>query len=171
LIELARTNHCLPVAIVLDLPVKICEERNLSRPDRNFGGHVIRQQAQQLKKSIRNLKHEGFRQIYVLKSIDEVESVLEIKREKLYNDKKDETGPFDIIGDVHGCFDELKELLTNLSYQINQVEPTNLNFGFEVIAPEDRKVIFVGDLVDRGPDSPSVLRLVMSMVNSGVAYC
>jgi polynucleotide kinase-phosphatase len=171
LIELGRTYHCLPVAIVLDLPEKVCEERNQSRPDRNFGGHVIRQQNQQLKKSIRGLKDEGFRQIYILKSLEEVDAVLEIKREKLYNDKKDETGPFDIIGDVHGCFDELQELLLKLGYSLNRTDETEKNFGFNVIAPENRKVIFVGDLVDRGPDSPSVLRLVMSMVNSGVAYC
>lgn len=171
LIELGRTYHCLPVAIVLDLPEKVCEERNQSRQDRNFGGHVIRQQNQQLKKSIRGLKDEGFRQIYILKSIEEVDAVLEIKREKLYNDKKDETGPFDIIGDVHGCFDELQELLLKLAYNINKIDESENNFGFSVIAPDNRKVIFVGDLVDRGPDSPSVLRLVMSMVNSGVAYC
>jgi protein phosphatase len=171
LIELGRTYHCLPVAIVLDLPEKVCEERNQSRPDRNFGGHVIRQQNQQLKKSIRGLKDEGFRQIYILKSLEEVDAVLEIKREKLYNDKKDETGPFDIIGDVHGCFDELQELLLKLDYTVNRVDEDEKNFGFNVIAPENRKVIFVGDLVDRGPDSPSVLRLVMSMVNSGVAFC
>ncbi|MBV6480050.1 MAG: Bis(5'-nucleosyl)-tetraphosphatase, symmetrical [Ignavibacteria bacterium] len=171
LIELGRTYHCLPVAIVLDLPEKVCEERNQSRPDRNFGGHVIRQQNQQLKKSIRGLKDEGFRQIYILKSLEEVDAVLEIKREKLYNDKKDETGPFDIIGDVHGCFDELQELLLKLGYSVNRTDETEKNFGFSVIAPENRKVIFVGDLVDRGPDSPSVLRLVMSMVDAGVAYC
>lgn len=171
LIELGRTYHCLPVAIVLDLPEKVCEERNQSRPDRNFGGHVIRQQNQQLKKSIRGLKDEGFRQIYILKSLEEVDAVLEIKREKLYNDKKDETGPFDIIGDIHGCFDELQELLLKLDYTVNRVDEDEKNFGFNVIAPENRKVIFVGDLVDRGPDSPSVLRLVMSMVNSGVAFC
>ena len=170
-IELGRTYHCLPVAIVLDLPEKVCEERNQSRPDRNFGGHVIRQQNQQLKKSIRGLKEEGFRQIYILKSLEEVDAVLEIKRERLYNDKKDETGPFDIIGDVHGCFDELQELLLNLGYTINRVDETEKNFGFSVLAPENRKATFVGDLVDRGPDSPNVLRLVMSMVNSGVAFC
>jgi protein phosphatase len=152
----------------LDLPEKVCEERNQSRPDRNFGGHVIRKQNQQLKKSIRGLKDEGFRQIYILKSLEEVDAVLEIKREKLYNDKKDETGPFDIIGDVHGCFDELQELLLKLGYSVNRTDETEKNFGFSVIAPENRKVIFVGDLVDRGPDSPSVLRLVMSMVNSGL---
>lgn len=171
LVQLGRTYHCLPVAIVLDLPEKVCAERNQSRPDRNFGEHVIRQQHQQLKKSIRSLKDEGFRQIYVLKSLEEVDAVLEIKREKLYNDKKDETGPFDIIGDIHGCFDELQELLLQLGYTINRVDETEKNFGFNVTAPENRKAIFLGDLVDRGPDSPSVLRLVMSMVNSGTAHC
>lgn len=171
LIELGRVHHCLPVAIVLDLPEKVCEERNQSRPDRNFGAYVIRKQHQELRKSIRGLKDEGFRQIYILKSIEDVDAVLEIKREKLYNDKKDETGPFDIIGDVHGCFDELQELLLELGYAINQGGETDGTFGFEVVAPENRKAIFLGDLVDRGPDSPNVLRLVMSMVNSGIAYC
>jgi len=61
LIELSREYHCLPVAIVLDLPESICEERNQNRPDRNFGGHVIRMQTHQLRKSIRGLKEEGFR--------------------------------------------------------------------------------------------------------------
>jgi len=170
LIELSRTYHCLPIAIVLDLPENISEERNKNRPDRNFGGHVIRQQKQQLKKSIRGLKDEGFRHIFILKSEEEIESVSEIKREKLYNDKKDENGPFDIIGDIHGCFEELTELLIKLGYIINRVEENQNNFGFNVISPIGRKVIFLGDLVDRGPDSPSVLRLVMSMVNSGIAY-
>lgn len=170
LIELARTHHCLPVAIVLDLPEKVCMERNQNRRE-NFGEHVIRMQHRELKRSIRWLKDEGFRHIYVLKSIQEVDAVLEIQREKLYNDKKDETGPFDIIGDVHGCFDELNELLSRLGYVVNRVSETDNNFGFDVTAPDNRKAIFVGDLVDRGPDSPNVLRLVMSMVNSGVAYC
>src|SRR5690554_6539268 len=61
--------------------------------------------------------------------------------------------------------------LIKLGYVINRVEPVNDNFGFDVIAPEKRKAVFVGDLVDRGPDSSAVLHLVMSMVNSGVAYC
>jgi protein phosphatase len=171
LVELARNYHCLPVAIVLDLPDKVCEERNKERPDRKFGGYVIRQQAQQLKRSLRDLKHEGFRQIYILRSVEEVEAVTEVLREKLYNDKKDESGPFDIIGDVHGCFDELQELLAKLGYIVDRTEITSTNYGFSVTAPEGRKAIFLGDLVDRGPDSPNVLRLVMSMVNSGVAYC
>lgn len=170
MIDLAREYHVLPVAIVLDLPEKVCIERNKKRANRTFGEHVVRQQSQQLKRSIRRLKDEGFRHIYVLKSLEEIEAAF-ITREKLYNDKKDETNPFDIIGDVHGCFDELHELLEKLGYDIQRVEENETNFGFEVIPPPNRKAIFLGDLVDRGPDSPSVLRLVMSMVKSGGAYC
>lgn len=171
LLEVAKEYHSLPVAIVLDLPEKVCYERNKNRPDRNFGDYVIRNQSQQLRKSIKKLRDEGFKQIYFLKSEDEVESVTEIVREKLYNNKREETGPFDIIGDIHGCFIELTELLTKLDYNIETVEPNLINFGFKVTPPFNRKAIFIGDLVDRGPDSPNVLRLVMSMVNSKIAFC
>src|SRR6187401_3103190 len=47
LVELAREFHCLPVAIVFNLPERLCQERNRQRADRDFGEHVIRQQRQQ----------------------------------------------------------------------------------------------------------------------------
>lgn len=171
LIELAKTHHCLPVAIVLDLPEKVCSERNSVRPDRDFGGHVTRQQQQQLKKHLKGLKMEGFRHIHILRSEEEVAAITGIQREKLYNDKKHETGPFDIIGDIHGCFDELTELLEKLGYIISRAEEDETHFGFQVTAPAGRKAIFLGDLTDRGPNSPDVLRLVMSMMNGKTAYC
>ncbi len=171
LIQLAREYHTLPVAIVLDVPQQVCEERNAQRPDRNFGNYVIRQQQQQLKRSLKGLKREGFRKIYILKSPEEVESVTAIIREKLYNDKKDISGPFDIIGDIHGCYGETVELLQKLGYFITEVEDDSTNFGLTVSHPENRQVIFLGDLVDRGPNSPAVLKLVMSMVSSGIAFC
>lgn len=171
LVEIARSYHTLPVAIVLNIPQRICEDRNESRADRNFGAHVIRNQHQDLKRTIKRLKQEGFRQIYVLNSIEEVEAVTGIVREKLYNDKKDIHGPFDIIGDIHGCYDETMELLQKLGYAMNKVSVDGKNYGVEVLHPEGRQVIFLGDLVDRGPNSPAVLKLVMSMVASGVAYC
>jgi len=62
IIALARQYHCIPVAIVFDLPEKLYHERNRDRPDRSFGPHVIRQQSQQLRRSLRNLEREGFRQ-------------------------------------------------------------------------------------------------------------
>lgn len=171
IVQLAREYHCIPVAIVLDVTEKLCEARNSQRPDRNFGKHVIAQQRSQLRKSIKRLKNEGFRHIHVLNSVEEIEAVSSITREKLYNDKKHIHGPFDIIGDVHGCFEELVELLTKLGYSIERVDATQKNFGFNVTPPAGRSAVFLGDLVDRGPDSPSVLRLIMSMVNAGVAYC
>lgn len=171
LVDLARKYHTLPVAIVLDLPGSVCEERNESREDRHFGSHVIRQQKHQLKRSLKGLKKEGFRKIYVLKSEKEVNAVSEVLREKLYSDKKELHGPFDIIGDIHGCYDETVLLLEKLGYVINPVDDDGKNYGINVEHSEKRQIIFLGDLVDRGPDSPAVLKLVMSMVRNGTALC
>src|SRR5579884_1991426 len=49
LVALARAHHVLPVAIVFDLPERICHERNQGRGDRNFGSHVIRNQSKDLR--------------------------------------------------------------------------------------------------------------------------
>ena len=76
LVKLAREFHTLPVAIVFDLPEDVCYERNRNRDDRTFGPHVIRQQRSQLRRSLRALKREGFRHIFVLESPNEVDSVL-----------------------------------------------------------------------------------------------
>ena len=112
LVQLAREHHCLPVAIVFDLPEKVCQERNRGRDDRNFGPHVIRQQRSQLRRSIRGLKREGFSHVFIFETPEEVEAAA-IERTPLWNDKRDEHGPFDIIGDLHGCCDELEALLGN----------------------------------------------------------
>ena len=162
LVAIAREFHCLPVAIVLDLPERVAHDRNQARPDRSFGPHVIRQQAQQLHRSLRGLEREGFRHVFVLKSLEDVEAVV-IERQPLWNNRKQDHGPFDIIGDVHGCFDELTELATQLGY----VEQP----GGAWQHPEGRKLLFVGDLVDRGPKIPEVVRLVMESVQAGTALC
>ncbi len=170
IIALARQFHCIPVAIVFDLPEKLCHERNRNRPDRDFGPHVIRQQSQQLRRSLRNLQREGFRRVHILHSPEEVDAA-EIVREPLWNNLKHEHGPFDIIGDVHGCFDELVELLTQLGYSVKKQSNTTGPLDYSVKLPEGRKVVFLGDLVDRGPKIPEVLRLAMSMVKAGTALC
>jgi protein phosphatase len=162
LVEIAREFHCLPVAIVLDVPERIAHERNKTRPDRDFGPHVIRQQSQQLHRSLRGLEREGFRHVFVVKSLEEIEAVT-IERQPLWNNLKREHGPFDIIGDVHGCFDELVELIGKLGYT---AQP-----GGAWKHPEGRKLVFVGDLVDRGPKIPDVVRLVLESVNAGTALC
>jgi protein phosphatase len=165
LVELAREFHCLPVAIVLNLPEKLCRERNQSRADRTFGPHVVRQQVQQLRRSIRHLNTEGFRHVFVLNSEDEVVSAT-IERQPLWNNLKHEHGPFDIIGDIHGCYDELIALIAKLGYAIEET-PT----GAVIKPPDGRKLIFLGDIVDRGPRITQVLKLVMNAVESGAALC
>ena len=133
-----------------------------ARPDRDFGPHVVRNQIRSLRQSLRGLEREGFRHVFVLHSPEQVEAAT-VTREPLYNNKKHEHGPFDIIGDIHGCFDELTALLTELGYQRQT--------GHDVTPPEGRKAVFLGDLVDRGPKTPDVLRLVMGMVAAGTALC
>ena len=159
LVVLAREYHCLPTAIVFDLPERICRDRNRSRADRDFGPHVIRQQSLQLRRSLRGLDREGFRHVHVLTSPEQIESAT-IERRRMWTDRRDEHGPFDIIGDVHGCRVELESLLERLGYG-----PEGRQH------PGGRKAVFLGDLVDRGPDIPGVLRRVMGMVESGTALC
>ena len=168
IVALGREYHCLPVAIVFDLPEKLCQERNRTRPDRAFGPHVIRQHSQQLRRSLRGLEREGFRRVHVLRSPAEVDAA-ELVREPLWNNLKHEHGPFDIIGDVHGCFDELVDLLRQLGYTVDVQSNGAGPSSYSVQPPEGRKAIFLGDLVDRGPKVPEVLRLVMSMVEAGTA--
>lgn len=170
LIQFAKQHHVLPVAIVLNIPEKICQERNRLRPDRNFGEHVIRNQQMQLRKSLRNLKKEGFSHVYILDSPEEVDEAI-LNREPLYNNLKYVQGPFDIIGDIHGCFEELAMLMNDLGYSFTKNNTAISTPYYNITGPEGRKMIFLGDLVDRGPDSPEVLKLVMSAVQQGIAYC
>lgn len=209
LVALARQYHCLPVAIVLDMPESVCQFRNQERPDRNFGPHVVRNHVRSLRQSLRNLEREGFRHVFVISNPDQIETVT-ITREPLYNDKRGEQGPFDIIGDIHGCYDELIALLTKLGYTFandsgettsdqtaagtneataeadeadvesadDTITGTSLGASIDaavtritVLPPTGRKALFLGDLCDRGPKTPDVLRLVMGMAAAGTAFC
>ena len=170
LVELARRYHCLPVAIVLDLPL-LRHERNRGRDDRQFGPHVVAQQRSQLRRSLRGLKREGFRHIFILESVEEIEAAA-VERVPLWNDRTDEHGPFDIIGDVHGCCDELEELLAELGYRPTPSAVANPLWSHIVYQhPNGRKAIFVGDLVDRGPHVLEAVRIVRNMVEAGSALC
>ena len=170
LVALAREHDCLPVAIVLNMPESLCLARNRERPDRQFGPQVVRRQADQLRRSLRGLKREGFRHVFVFNSPEEVEAAT-IERVPLWVNLQHEHGPFDIIGDVHGCYDELVILLERLGYRLETSAGADGETGFSASHPEGRKAVFVGDLVDRGPGVAEVLKLVMGMVSGGVALC
>lgn len=158
LIDLARQYDVLPIAIVLDVPEEVCAERNASRSDRaDMPRRVITRHTRELRRSLRGLEREGFRKVHILRGVEDIENAT-IVTEKRFNDLTHLTGPFDIIGDIHGCAAELETLLGKLGYD-------------DGVHPAGRTAVFVGDLVDRGPDSPGVLRRVMSMVGSGNALC
>ncbi|HEY0646831.1 polynucleotide kinase-phosphatase [Phenylobacterium sp.] len=167
-IELARRWHALPVAIVIDPGSKVCIERNLGRPDRNFGPHVVMRMAGEIRRSFRGLPREGFRQVWHLDGEAEIEAA-SVEPKPLWTDRRTDAGPFDIVGDVHGCADELGELLAKLGYDVAWSEDRGER-TVSVAAPHGRKVVFVGDLVDRGPNAPDCLRIAMSMAAAGTGY-
>jgi polynucleotide kinase-phosphatase len=166
LVAIAREHHALPVAIVLDVPENICRQRNEGRANRSFGPHVVRQQRHQLHGSLGRLTREGFRHVFVLDSPAAIDGAT-VERQPLWCNRKNERGPFDVIGDVHGCFDELLLLLTELGYVLARTE--GQGGALSASHPGGRKAVFVGDLVDRGPKVPDVLRLVMAMTAGGTA--
>jgi protein phosphatase len=120
LVQLAREFHCLPVAIIVDTPEKVCHDRNATRPDRDFGPHVVRNQRRAVQRELRGLFREGFRHVFTLRTPEECSNAT-LVRQRLWNDLKHEHGPFDIIGDVHGCYDELIELLQKLNWRITPI--------------------------------------------------
>jgi len=140
LIAAAKRNHAEVIAIVA------------AGPGRSFG----------------NLLREGIRTTYNLGAKPGADGV-EVVRVPLACDKRNETGPFDIIGDVHGCADELETLLAKLAYRVS-CSGTGPDRTCAVTALGKRRAIFVGDLVDRGPRTPDVLRIVMEMVAKGLAF-
>lgn len=158
LVDLARKYDVLPIAIVLDVPEDVCAARNVGRTDRaDMPRRVITRHTRELRRSLKHLEREGFRKVHVLRGVEQVEGA-SVVREKRFNDLTHLTGPFDIIGDIHGCASELEALLGKLGYVDGE-------------HPEGRTAVFVGDLVDRGPDTPGVLRRVMGMVKAGTALC
>ncbi len=164
-VELARAHDVLPVAIVLDLPEDVVLERNRGRGDRALPERVVRRHRDLLRRSIGGLAREGFRQVHVLRTVEEVEQAT-IVRTRLHNDLRDHHGPFDVIGDVHGCRSELETLLERLGYALVRDDAGR---PVDAVHPEGRTVVFLGDLVDRGPDTPGVLRLAMGMTAAGHA--
>src|SRR5665213_3321851 len=163
LIELARRHHVLAVAVILKVPESICHQRNESRADRDFGPQVVHRQLDQLRRSMKGLRREGFHRVVTLEGVEEIEAAT-FTRERVWNNRRDDHGPFDLIGDVHGCFDELRQLLEQLGYDV-------ADDGSSATHPKSRQAVFLGDLVDRGPKTPAVLRLVMGMAREGAALC
>ena len=172
LLKLAKDHDVLADAIVFDVPEAVAQARDTARVDRRTGARVIARQQHDLRRSLRHLRREGFRRVHVV-TPEEIDAV-RIVRERSWNDRRDLHGPFDLIGDVHGCLPELRALLAKLGWVVEDApaaERDEPSVAVTAHHPEGRTAIFVGDLVDRGPDTPGVLRLVRGMVAAGAALC
>lgn len=163
LLELAERHHVPAVAVVFDLPEEVCVARAAGRPGRDIGPDVVRAHVAQLRACLGGLAEEGFDRVYVVRTPEQMDAA-EIVREPSPTDRRWDHGPFDIVGDVHGCTEELAALLSRLGYELD-------GEGTAAAHPEGRTAVFIGDLVDRGPDTPGTLRLVMGMVGGGAAVC
>lgn len=114
------------------------------------------------------LERDGFRTVHDLATV-EPESLCPVERERMAEDLRQVAGPFDIIGDVHGCADELEELLARLGYRLAWRRGLP-GTALDIEAPAGRQLIFLGDIVDRGPRTPDVLRIVMAANRSGCGH-
>ena len=162
LLEMAQRYHAVPVAVVLDLPDRVCHARNATRPNRDFGKHVVERHTRELRRSLRNLRREGFRYSWHLDGEAAIDDAT-FTRTPLWPDRRLVTGPFDVIGDVHGCYDELVDLLGKLGYASDTENVWHHG--------KNRTLIFVGDLVDRGPKVVEAATLIMDCCAAGTAYC
>lgn len=169
LVDLANKYHAPPVALVINPGAEICLAQNASRTKRRVPDDVISEQLMVLRGSLSQIDDEGFRVIHRLESAEEILSS-QIEKVPVGTDKRHITGPFDVIGDVHGCCDELVALMEKLGYDVS-FSGEGAARSVSVKPPGNRKAVFVGDLVDRGPKTPDVLRLVMHMVEAGTGLC
>jgi predicted kinase/predicted NAD-dependent protein-ADP-ribosyltransferase YbiA (DUF1768 family)/diadenosine tetraphosphatase ApaH/serine/threonine PP2A family protein phosphatase len=157
--KIARDLHMICVAFVLNVDVETCLERIEKSKGRHANQKRIRKQLSAMPIDEGPYKQEGIGQVNVLNA--QTTNAL-VVRSPFPFDLRDLSGPFDIIGDVHGCGDELGALLGTLGYDVVNSRATH---------HDKRRVIFCGDLVNRGPKSIEVLRLVMNMVRDGDALC
>ena len=169
LMRLAKDHFAEAVAIVLDPDREDCHRNNNARQDAAVQPAVIDRQFEQLRRSVDGLAGEGFSDVYRLRARHQIDAA-EVTFSPLDCDRRGQSGPFDIIGDVHGCRDELMALLERLGYKVALKGKGNRKTP-RIETPAGRRAIFVGDLVDRGPASPDVLRIVMAMVEAGQAMC
>lgn len=159
LLDIAHRQNLPAFAIVLDPDCETCEQGAAARAERPVEAAVVRRQREQLHRALPAIGQEGFAGVAVMRSAEEVAAAT-VARVPLPTDRRTERGPFDIIGDVHGCGDELETLLARLGYA-RHGEGWRHSAG--------RRLVFVGDLVDRGPRVAEVLRQVMASADAGDA--
>jgi protein phosphatase len=161
LLDIAARHHLPAVAIVFDLPLDDCVRQDAGRAGRRVGRVAISRHAAAMRHAVAALPREGFARVHRVGSADAA-AALEISLAPLPCDRSADPGPFDLVGDLHGCARELVALLAKLGYRRRAPrEPFR--------HPAGRRAVFIGDLVDRGPSVIECAGLAMDMVRAGAA--
>ncbi len=157
IVEAANKRYVPVYALVLDVPLDECIRRDARRTDRTVGEKVIVRQYITFEQARRDLqKDKSLAGVQVL-TPETVHHAQIVRGASAVGGSR-----FDIIGDVHGCYAELCDLLSDLRYEWSNKDGLPRH-------PEGRIPVFVGDLADRGPDSPAVLKLACRLVAAGLA--
>lgn len=169
-VQVAKKYHLYTYALVLNPSLASLKVRHAMRDNQPCSVAELVHQHHQVRQFLSRFKKERIRNSHELRA-DQAGKAYHIAFSPMPSNFKQLTGPFDLIGDVHGCLEELLELLQLLGYQVTRKNQGEGHWDYQVQVPAGRMLVFVGDLVDRGPDSPGVLRLVMSMVAARQALC
>jgi len=167
LLKLAKDRNVGATAIVFDVPEDVCVERNRRRGPAGFPPSVVRHHLRQMADALGRMKRERIRKIHVLRGEQDVDG-FRVARRRPSSWRHDLAGSFDIIGDVHGCGVELAALLRELGWQV-EADPDGA--PVDAAHPDGRTLVFVGDLVDRGPEIAPSLRFAMELCGDGRALC
>jgi protein phosphatase len=162
-VKMARSNDFYSFVIVLNPGLETALTRNRERRGRKpTPDAVVKRQYGELLAELGSLEEEGFDGGHFLERQEDIDSLV-IERLKPSNDLKDISGPFDVIGDVHGCFTELTELLGSLGYVVDREK-------CEAFHPDGRKIVFLGNLANLGPQVTKTLKLSINMVKNKNAF-
>lgn len=169
LLALAARYHRPAIAILFQTPAAICKERNRQRADRTVHEFVVDRQQAQAPAGPDLLRQEGFQDVIVVGAVEKTaeKAAVGASEPSVPSPRawQDRTGPFDVIGDVHGCCEELLSLLRIMGYGVS--DPAALLP--RITPPVSRTAVFLGDFVDHGPQAVRTLLVVASMVRSGAA--
>ena len=159
---LATECHAKLEAIVFDIDHDVAQTRNRERA-RSEPAHIVRRQHARMRGSRKHVRRLTRGATHVIDSDNALDGV-RVERIALECDRRSLSGPFDIIGDVHGCLEELIALLAKLGYTVTQSEGRwRLTHG------DGRMPVFVGDLIDRGPENLACLALACDTADDGTA--
>ncbi|WP_028776440.1 polynucleotide kinase-phosphatase [Shimazuella kribbensis] len=157
-VQLARKHHVSISVIAIEASEQQLLEWDETR-EHSRGKKRIRQQQQVFKRQIRYLKKEGYSAQYVLKAEELASTSFERKANRMLLDIGE---GLDIIGDIHGCFDEFMDLLVRLGYEKNEED--------FYVHPQGRKIVSLGDVMSRGPKSLDTMEFFYRHIQAGLAY-